>query len=87
MNGGAGRTLEYLDHMLTAIDRIAAYIDQLDRQAFDADTRTQDAVIRNLEVVGEVARNVLQYDPRFAAAHPEVPWTLAYRMRNALSHG
>ena len=59
----------------------------LDRLAFDTDTRTQDAIIRNLEVIGEAARNIQRHDPGFVAAHPEVPWALAYRMRNALSHG
>jgi uncharacterized protein with HEPN domain len=37
------------------------------------ESRTQDAVIRNLEVIGEAARNVQQHDPHFAIAHPEVP--------------
>lgn len=87
MNEKAGRTAEYLGHMLEAIHRIEAYLQGLDRAGFDSDTRTQDAVIRNLEVVGEAARNVQQHDPAFVAAHPEVPWALAYRMRNALSHG
>lgn len=87
MNGKVRRTPEYLNHMVAAIDRIENYVADLDRRTFDADIRTQDAVIRNLEVLGEAARNVLQHDPAFVAAHPEVPWALAYRMRNALSHG
>jgi uncharacterized protein with HEPN domain len=87
MNRKARRTSEYLDHMLTAINRIETYTADLDRRAFDADQRTQDAVIRNLEVIGEAARNVPQHDRSFVAAHPEVPWAAAYRMRNALSHG
>jgi uncharacterized protein with HEPN domain len=87
MNEEPRRTTEYLGHMLDAIQRINAYMAGLDRLAFDMDTRTQDAVIRNLEVIGEAARNVQHHDPDFVAAHPEVPWALAYRMRNALSHG
>ena len=87
MNGKTRRTTEYLEHMLEAIHRINTYKKDLDRQAFDADTRTQDAVIRNLEVIGEAARNVQQHDPAFVAAHAEVPWAQAYRMRNALTHG
>jgi uncharacterized protein with HEPN domain len=87
MIGKVRRTPDYLNHMLEAIRRINAYKEGLDRAAFDLDTRTQDAVIRNLEVIGEAARNVQQNDATFVAAHPEVPWALAYRMRNALSHG
>lgn len=81
------RTPDYLRHRLEAIRRIEAYAHGLDRDAFDADTRTQDAVIRNIEIIGEAARNVQQRDPAFVAAHPGIPWSLAYRMRNALSHG
>jgi uncharacterized protein with HEPN domain len=87
MNGKSRRTTEYLDHMLEAIRRINAYVAGLDRRGFESDTRTQDAIIRNLEVIGEAARNVQQHDPSFVATHSEVPWALAYRMRNALSHG
>jgi uncharacterized protein with HEPN domain len=87
MNGKARRTTEYLGQMWEAIHRINAYVTDLDRLAFDTDTRTQDAVIRNLEVIGEAARHIQQHDPGFVAAHPEVPWVLAYRMRNALRHG
>ncbi len=87
MSAKALRTGEYLDHMLDAISRIEVYIAGYDWDMFAADPRTQDAVIRNLEVIGEAARKVMQHDPDFVAAHPEVPWSLAYRMRNALSHG
>jgi len=47
----------------------------------------QDAVIRNLEVVGEACRNVLRHHAEFAAAHDEIPWRSPYEMRNALTHG
>jgi uncharacterized protein with HEPN domain len=47
----------------------------------------QDAVIRNLEVIGEASRNIERAHPDFAAAHPELPLALANDMRNALSHG
>jgi uncharacterized protein with HEPN domain len=69
MNGKPRRTPEYLDHMQEAIRRINAYAAGLDRRGFDLDTRTQDAIIRNLEVIGEAARNVQQHDPGFVAAH------------------
>ncbi len=47
----------YLLHMRDALQRVAAYT--LDgRKAFFADRRTQDAVIRNREVIGEAAKSV-----------------------------
>ncbi len=87
MNAKPLRTREYLEHMLDAIERIDTYTTDFDFPAFDADARTQDAVIRNLEVIGEAARNVLRHDPAFVTAHANVPWGKAYQMRNALSHG
>lgn len=87
MTGKPARTLDYLGHMVDAIGRIDTYLAGMDVAAFLRDLRTQDAVIRNLEVIGEAARNIQQCDPIFAAGHPDIPWALAYRMRNALSHG
>lgn len=47
----------------------------------------QDAVIRNLEVVGEASHNIEKSFPEFAAGRPELPFVFAYEMRNALAHG
>ncbi len=54
---------------------------------FLSDELVQDGVIRNLEVIGEASRNIERSNPEFAAAHPELPLSIAYDMRNALSHG
>lgn len=47
----------------------------------------QDAVIRNLEVLGEASHNIEKHHPAFAASHAELPLAFAYQMRNALAHG
>ena len=47
----------------------------------------QDAVIRNLEIIGEASHNIEQKFPDFARAHPELPLAVAYQMRNAVAHG
>lgn len=47
----------------------------------------QDAVIRNLEIIGEANHNIERDYPEFAAAHPELPLAFAYQMRNAVAHG
>ena len=44
-------------------------------------------MIRNFEIIGEASRNIQKHFPDFAADHPEVPWAIAYEMRNALTHG
>lgn len=81
------RLRDYLEHMLTAITRIQAFTAGMPEATFHLDARTQDAVIRNLEIVGEAAHNVMRNHPDFARAHPSVPWRRAYEMRNAVSHG
>ena len=59
----------------------------MDLAAFIADQRTCDAVIRNLEIIGEACNNITKYHAAFAAMHPSIPWGFAYEMRNALAHG
>ncbi|HME21790.1 MAG TPA: DUF86 domain-containing protein [Acetobacteraceae bacterium] len=81
------RIQEYLEHILKAIDRISAYTADIDEAAFMADQKTQDAVTRNLEIIGEAAQNLRQRYPDFVASYPELPWRSAYGMRNALTHG
>lgn len=48
--------LEYLDHVLTAIRRISRYTQGMDAAAFLEDELIQDAVLRNLENVGEACK-------------------------------
>ena len=58
----------------------------MDSQAFEHDTRTQDAVIRSIEIIGEAANKVRTADPDFAARHPHIPWDVMYGMRNRIVH-
>ena len=81
------RLPDYLGHILEAIERIHAYVVDVDEVGFLSSKIIQDAVIRNLEVIGEASRNIERVHPEFAAAHPELPLTLANDMRNALAHG
>ena len=81
------RLRDYLGHILAAIDRIDRYTEDMDREGFALAEQTQDAVIRNLEIIGEAARNIERRYPAFAREHADVPWGFAYEMRNALAHG
>lgn len=81
------RLPDYLGHILEAIERIDSYVDGVDEAGFLSSKIIQDAVIRNLEVIGEASRNIERDHPEFAAAHPELPLALANDMRNALAHG
>jgi uncharacterized protein with HEPN domain len=87
MNVSALRLRDYLQHILQAVLHIREYTAGMELPAFLADRKTQDAVIRNLEVIGEASHSIARKHPEFAAAHPEVPWVVAYEMRNVLAHG
>ena len=47
----------------------------------------QDAVIRNIEIVGEASNIIMRVAPEFAARHKGIPWQVMYTMRNRVSHG
>jgi uncharacterized protein with HEPN domain len=81
------RLADYLAHVLQAIERIARYTGDMDEVAFLQNELVQDAVIRNLEVIGEACNNIGKQYPEFAAQHPELPLEFAYQMRNAVAHG
>lgn len=81
------RVVDYVQHILQAMDNIQAYTAGTVLADFMVDRKTQDAVIRNLEVIGEACNNVVKNNPDFAAQHAAVPWGFAYEMRNALAHG
>lgn len=85
--GEPQRVADYLGHILQAIDNITEYTAGATLQGYLADRKTQDAVVRNLEVIGEASNNVVKHHLEFSAAHAEIPWRIAYEMRNALAHG
>ena len=72
----------FLADIREAIAKILAYTAG-GREAFLADGRTQDAVLRNIEVIGEAARNVSEATRK---AHPAVPWREMADMRNKVIH-
>jgi len=81
------RLLDYLDHISKAIERIHRYIEDIDEIKFLENELVQDAVIRNLEIIGEASRNIEVRYPEFTASNPDIPLAIAYQMRNAVAHG
>jgi uncharacterized protein with HEPN domain len=72
-----------VDDILSGIARITTYVDDLDFDQFRVDQKTVDAVVRNLEVIGEAARHLVN-DPECRL--PEVEWADIAGMRNILIH-
>lgn len=85
--GQPERHEEYLEHIIAAIEKVKSYTAEMDKEVFIADEKTQDAVIRNLEVIGEAAGRIVGEYPEIAARYAGVPWKKIYAMRNRLSHG
>jgi uncharacterized protein with HEPN domain len=80
------RVPDFLEHISEAIERILVYVQGLDERQFLANQLIQDAAMRNLEIVGEAARNIMRVDPGFARRHPNFPLGQAIGMRNTLTH-
>ena len=73
-----------LGHILDAIDRISKYTQGMTFNEFSQDSLTFDAVVRNLEIIGEAARNIPE-DVR--SQYNQIPWREMLGMRNVLAHG
>ena len=73
----------YIDHILNSINRILDYISGKDREAFEEDLVTQDAVVRQLEVIGEATKRVSK---ELRSRNPDIPWSDMAGMRDVLIH-
>jgi uncharacterized protein with HEPN domain len=81
------RTKDYLLHMLEAADRVLEYTAGVTEEQFVANQMLQDAVVRNIEIIGEAANNLLEVGPEFAARYPSIPFAQIYGMGNRVAHG
>ncbi len=74
----------FLEDMLEAIERIEEYTDSMDYEDFREDRKTIDAVLKNLEIIGEAVKNL---SDEIKEDHPEVHWKGIAGMRDKLIHG
>ena len=72
----------YLLHVLDCIARIREYTSD-GKVAFFCSQMKQDAVIRNLEVIGEAVKNL---SPDLRASSPDIAWSRIAGMRDVLIH-
>lgn len=80
----SARDLLYLDSLIDAADTIRAFVGTRDKGQFFSERLVRDAVLRNLEILGEAASRI---SVSLQSAHPEVAWGKASGMRNRLAHG
>ncbi|WP_456366921.1 HepT-like ribonuclease domain-containing protein [Thermococcus sp.] len=75
--------LLYVEDILEAIEKIKRYTEGMEFEDFIEDEKTVDAVIRNLEIIGEAVKNLPE---EFKEMHPDVPWKEIAGMRDRLIH-
>lgn len=76
--------LVYLDHIIDAINAIEEYTKGMKKEDFLKDRKTQDAVIREITIMGEAAALI---SDSFKEKHKDIPWTEMKGTRNKIVHG
>jgi uncharacterized protein with HEPN domain len=74
----------YADDIIEACEKVRRFVAGMSFETFAADERTRDAVVRNLEVIGEAAKNL---PDEVIARAPEVEWRKILGMRDVLAYG
>ena len=72
----------YLRHISDAIAKVESYV-AVGHETFMAESHWQDAVIRQLEIIGEATRKLSR---GFRSQHPQVPWRRIAGLRDVLIH-
>jgi uncharacterized protein with HEPN domain len=73
----------YLSHILDAIEKIEGYLSGKSYKDLFQDSMLLDAVVRELEIIGEAANNI---SLEFCQQHLSIPWQSMTGMRNRLIH-
>lgn len=81
------RLEDYLEHIAGAIERAVGYLQSLqDLEALQKNQQVQDAIVRNIEIIGEAVNKIHNLAPDFINRHPELPWARMRGMRNVVLH-
>ncbi len=73
----------YLQDIVTAADRIASYVEGVTRGQFETDQMRLDAVIRNLQIIGEAIKKIPN---SIQKKYPNIPWQEIAGLRNRITH-
>ena len=72
-----------LQDILDCVKNIDRYTNGLDHEAFEKDRKTIDAVVRNLEIIGEAANSL---PTSYREGHGEIEWPQIVGLRNRIIH-
>ena len=73
----------FLQHILENISRIESFSEGLTKEKLEKDDRTQYAIIRAIEIIGEAIKNLPQ---ELTEKHPEIPWKDIAGTRDKIIH-
>jgi uncharacterized protein with HEPN domain len=73
----------YLGHVLESIEKIKKFTDGMNKSEFFENDLVIDAVIRNIEIIGEAIKNLPQ---DFKKKHKDIPWKDISGMRDRIVH-
>jgi uncharacterized protein with HEPN domain len=81
----ASRVTQYLERILEAIERAEAHIEGVvDASDFEQDAKSQDAVVRNIEVIGAAANRIAATAPDYLTRHARVQWEQVRALRDRI---
>jgi len=75
--------LTYIGHICDAIDKVSDYLKGISYEQFKNDDKTKDAVVRNLEIIGEATKNISLGTKETSS---DIPWKYMARIRDRLIH-
>ena len=64
---------DYFNDILTSVDDVEAFTEEMDFEDFITDKKTTNAVIRSLEIIGEAVKKI---PDNIKDSHPELQWNL-----------
>ncbi len=76
--------IDLLEDILMCMKKIQAYIDGLTYNQFSNDLKSQDAIIRNIEIIGEATRHL---SDAIRTKYKHIPWKEIAGTRDHLIHG
>jgi uncharacterized protein with HEPN domain len=75
--------LALLGDVLDAIQRVESYVRGVNKQAFLENLMMQDAVMHQIEIIGEASNGI---SDEFQEKHPNLPWMQMRAIRNKIVH-